>query len=62
MPPRPPKAAKETPVDQEKLVPKAKKASRKATATRIDQSGLTSRVKGHVSARGKRAQAKRDAR
>ncbi|QEG37183.1 hypothetical protein [Bythopirellula goksoeyrii] len=43
-----------------------KKKSRKATTAakkaRISRSGLTSRVAGHVSARGKRAQAARDSR
>lgn len=32
------------------------------TAQRIDETGLTNRVRGHVSAAGKRAQGKKDAR
>ncbi len=34
----------------------------KINQRKIDQTGLTSRVRGHVSARGKRSQAKRDSR
>jgi len=39
---------------------KAKDAVGKIKAQRIDKSGLTSRVKGHISARGKSHQGKRD--
>ena len=34
----------------------------RAKQAKVDETGLTSRVKGHVSARVKRAEAKRDAR
>lgn len=38
------------------------RAATRAKSNRVAESGLRSRVKGHVSARGKRAQAKRDSR
>jgi hypothetical protein len=38
------------------------KAASKAKNQQIAKTGLTSRVRGHVSARGKRAQGKRDSR
>ncbi len=61
MPNRPPKPEKDdTPNEQEVIGDKANEAKPKLKAQRIDQSGLTSRVKGHVSARGRRSQAKRD--
>lgn len=41
---------------------KARKATAAAKKRRVDRSGLTSRVRGHVSARGRRAQGKRDSR
>ncbi len=65
MPARPPKSKKEkAPADQEAIPDqektKAKEVNPKLKAQKIDQSGLTSRVKGHVSARVKRSQGKRD--
>jgi hypothetical protein len=50
------------PVRGRKIMRKARRLKGSLTRQRIDQTGLTSRVRGHVSARGKRAQAKRDAR
>lgn len=41
---------------------KASKTSGKVKAQRIAKTGLTTRIRGHVSARGKRAQARRDSR
>lgn len=41
---------------------KAKKVSGKIKLQKIAKTGLKSRVRGHVSARGKRAQAQRDSR
>jgi hypothetical protein len=41
---------------------KSVKASGKAKQQQIAKTGLTSRVRGHVSARGKRAQGRRDSR
>jgi hypothetical protein len=43
-----------------RIAAKAKKVSGKIKSQRIAKTGLTSRVRGHVSARGKRAQARRD--
>jgi hypothetical protein len=43
-------------------VPRSEKASTAAKQSRVEQSGLTSRVRGHVSARGKRSQGRRDSR
>jgi colicin import membrane protein len=40
---------------------KNRKASTAAKQARLDRSGVTSRVRGHVSARGKRSQGRRDA-
>jgi hypothetical protein len=40
---------------------KNRKASTAAKQSRLDRSGVTSRVQGHVSARGKRSQGRRDA-
>ncbi|MBX3747398.1 MAG: hypothetical protein KF833_18970 [Verrucomicrobiae bacterium] len=44
------------------IATKAKKVAPKVTAQRIDKTGLTSRIRGHVSARGRRAQAARNKR
>lgn len=41
---------------------KNRKANTVAKQARLDSSGVTSRVRGHVSARGKRAQGRRDSR
>lgn len=41
---------------------KARSAKTAAKQSRLDRSGVTSRVRGHVSARGKRAQGRRDSR
>jgi flagellar hook-length control protein FliK len=41
---------------------KARSAKTAAKQSRLDRSGVTSRVRGHVSARGKRVQGKRDSR
>jgi hypothetical protein len=45
-----------------RIAAKAKKASGKIKSQRIAKSGLTSRIRGHVSARGRRAQGRRDTR
>lgn len=50
------------PTTDRKIATKAKKTVGKVTAQRIANTGLDSRVRGHVSARGKRTQAKRDGR
>lgn len=44
------------------IAAKAKKVAPKVTAQRLDNTGLTSRIRGHVSARGRRAQAARNKR
>jgi hypothetical protein len=43
-----------------RVAAKAKKVAGKLKTQRIDKTGLTSRVRGHVSARGRRAQGRRD--
>jgi hypothetical protein len=43
------------------IAAKAKKVAGKVKAERIAKTGLTSRIRGHVSARGRRAQGRRDA-
>ncbi|MBE7503177.1 MAG: hypothetical protein HS113_23410 [Verrucomicrobiales bacterium] len=45
-----------------RVAAKAKKAAGKIKAQRLAKTGLPSRIRGHVSARGKRAQGRRDAR
>jgi hypothetical protein len=57
--PVPPKVSRKS-----KMPGLAKQAERKAIATklRIETSGLKSRIRGHVSARGRRAQAARESR
>ncbi|MCW5554285.1 MAG: hypothetical protein KIS67_19265 [Verrucomicrobiae bacterium] len=45
-----------------RIAAKAKKTASKITTQRLAKTGLTSRVRGHVSARGKRAQGRRDSR
>jgi hypothetical protein len=47
---------------KKRIATKAKQTAGKVKAQRIAETGLTSRVRGHVSARGKRAQGKRDSR
>lgn len=44
-----------------RVAAKAKKVSPKITKTRLAKSGVTTRIRGHVLLRGKRAQARRDA-
>ncbi len=62
MPNRPPKkSSTKIPDDQKKVRSKGAETEQKVKDPGIAASGLTSRVKGHVSARGKRVQAKRDA-
>lgn len=61
MPSRPPrKKSAQVPDDQAKVRSKAAATDQNTKDPGIAASGLTSRVKGHVSARGKRVQAKRD--
>jgi hypothetical protein len=48
------------PVTGRRIAAKAKKAAGKITGQRIAKTGLTSRIRGHVSARGRRAQGRRD--
>jgi len=61
MPARPPKKpSSKVPTDQAKVRSKAEATRKNQKDPGIAASGLTSRVKGHVSARGKRVQAKRD--
>jgi hypothetical protein len=43
-----------------RVAAKAKTVAGKVKLRKIDESGLTSRIRGHVSARGRRAQGKRD--
>lgn len=45
-----------------RVAAKAKKAAARIKKQRIAKTGLTSRVRGHVSARGRRAQGRRDSR
>jgi hypothetical protein len=47
---------------KKRIAARAKKIAGKLKLQRIASTGLTSRVRGHVSARGKRAQARRDRR
>jgi hypothetical protein len=49
-------------VKKKRIARKAKEVTGKVKAQRIAETGLTSRVRGHVSARGKRAQGRRDSR
>ncbi|MDK3158039.1 hypothetical protein QPK87_15885 [Kamptonema cortianum] len=56
---------KKTPVKKalkKSTAAKAKKVSGKIKLQRIKKTGLKSRIRGHVSARVKRAQARRDSR
>jgi len=62
MPSIPKKKSRVIPVRGRRIARKADRLKGSITRQRIDQTGLTSRIRGHVSARGKRAQAKRDAR
>jgi hypothetical protein len=43
-----------------RIAAKANETAAKIKTQRIAKTGLTSRVRGHVSARGKRAQGRRD--
>ncbi len=62
MPSRPPKkAAKKDQSSDQALSNKAQEAAGKIKSQRIGETGLTSRVRGHVSAQTKRTQSKRDA-
>lgn len=45
-----------------RIAAKAKRVAPKVIAERIAKTGRTTRVRGHVSARGRRAQARRDQR
>jgi hypothetical protein len=47
---------------EKRLAAKARKAVPKVTAARLAKSGMTTRLKGHVTVSMKRAQARRDAR
>lgn len=62
MPPRNPKPARKTKKTNQKLATKAKKSTGKIKAQRIAATGLDTRIRGHVSARGKRNQARKDSR
>jgi hypothetical protein len=48
------------PAKKKRIAAKAKTVVGKIKAQRIAKTGLTSRVRGHVSARGRRVQGKRD--
>lgn len=60
MKPRTDRTPKSPSPEEETIASTAKKTAGRINEQRIDQTGLTSRVRGHVSARGKRVQAKRD--
>jgi hypothetical protein len=62
MPPKSSKSVKSPKVKGAKIAAKAHGTSGKLKGDRLNATGLTSRTRGHVSARGKRAQAKRDSR
>jgi hypothetical protein len=62
MPPRKKKSVRKAPVSDRKIAAKGKSAAGKLKQQRFAATGRTTRVQGHVSARGKRAQARRDAR
>lgn len=62
MPKRPTRSIKQAPKSDQRIATKAGKAAGKLKHDRAAQSELTTRIRGHVSARGKRAQAKRDSR
>jgi hypothetical protein len=53
---------RKTPLADQHIAAKAKKTSGKLTAQRFAATGRTTRVQGHVSARNKRMQGKKDAR
>lgn len=55
-------AAPKTTAPTEKMAAKAKKVAGKVGAQKMAVTGLTSRIRGHVSARGRRAQAARNER
>jgi hypothetical protein len=62
MPKRPAKSVKKAPAKEKKIATKAKKTAGKIKGQRMAATGLNSRIKGHVSASGKRSQARRDSR
>ena len=62
MPARPTRKKKPAPVKGRKIAAKAEKSAGAVKRIRLDETGLTNRTRGHVSARGKRAQAMKDAR
>lgn len=62
MPARTTRKKKLAPVKGRKIADKAKSTTGTLQRIRISETGLTTRTRAHVSARGKRAQAKRDAR
>jgi hypothetical protein len=63
MPARPPKKpSKKMPATDKKIAAQGDKATGKVTEQRFAETGQTTRVQGHVASRGKRNQAKRDAR
>jgi hypothetical protein len=62
MPKRPSKPVGKAPPAGEKIASRAKESAGKIKEDRIASTGLTSRVRGHIAARGKRAQARRDQR
>ncbi|BET69480.1 hypothetical protein ASA1KI_43980 [Opitutales bacterium ASA1] len=62
MPSRPKQTPAAPAVKGRRLAAKSEAAAPAVNRQRIDETGLTTRIRGHVSARGKRVQAKRDAR
>lgn len=62
MPSREPRIPKKTQTKDQVVAEKAKEAAGKRKEQRIDNTGLTSRVLGHVASRQRRNQAKRDSR
>jgi hypothetical protein len=62
MPSRAKKAVRKSSAADQNIASKAKQAKGNIKQQRIAATGKASRVRGHVSARGKRAQAKRDTR
>jgi hypothetical protein len=62
MPARPTRKKRPAPVKGRRIAATAKNTAGSVKRIRLDETGLTNRTRGHVSARGKRAQAKKDAR
>lgn len=56
------KPGRKTPKSDRKIAAQAKETTGNLTAQRIAATGRTTRVQGHVSARNKRTQGKRDSR